>query len=66
MELSLKITLHQARLNFLNSVLASFIYVGDLKEMERTQVEIDICKSKIEQLLKEQEDANRESEVSVD
>jgi len=66
MELSLKITLHEARLNFLNGILASFIYVGDLKEIERTQEQIDICKSKLEELLKEQEDANRESELSVD
>jgi hypothetical protein len=66
MELSEKILLHQRRLNFLNSVMASFIQVGDLKEMERTQVDVDICKSKLEELLKEQEDANREPELPMD
>jgi D-hexose-6-phosphate mutarotase len=65
MELEEQIGLYEKRFSFLNNVLASFFQVGDIKEIENTQLEISVCRTKLDELLKQQEDANRESEVPV-
>jgi hypothetical protein len=65
MDLEEQIGLYEKRFSFLNNVLASFFQVGDIKEIENTQLEISVCRTKLDELLKKQEDANRESEVPV-
>ena len=65
MDLEEQIGLYEKRFSFLNNVLASFFQVGDIKEIENTQLEISVCKTKLDELLKQREDANRESELPV-
>jgi D-hexose-6-phosphate mutarotase len=65
MDLEEQIGLYEKRFSFLNNVLASFFQVGDIKEIENTQLEISVCRAKLDELLKQQEDANRESELPV-
>ena len=65
MELSVKIDLLYKRLQFLNTILAGALSVGDMSEIENASMDIKDCQIQLEELLKQQEDANRESEVSV-
>lgn len=65
MELSVKIDLLYKRLQFLNTILAGALSVGDMPEIEKASMDIKDCQIQLEELLKQQEDANRESEVSV-
>ena len=65
MDLEEQIGVYEKRFSFLNNVLASFFQVGDIKEIENTQLEISVCKTKLDELLKQREDANRESELPV-
>lgn len=65
MENSTKIELLTKRLQFLNSVLSGFIQVGDIKEIEATQAEISACETELSQII-ELENANRQSEISMD
>jgi hypothetical protein len=65
MEPSVKIELLYNRLQFLNTILAGALSVGDIPEIEKASMDIKDCQIQLEELLKQQEDANRESEVSV-
>jgi len=65
MELSVKIDLLYKRLQFLNTILAGALSVGDISEIENASMNIKDCQIQLEEALKQQEDANRESELSV-
>lgn len=65
MELSVKIDLLYKRLQFLNTILAGALSVGDISEIENASMNIKDCQIQLEEALKQQEDANRESELPV-
>lgn len=65
MELSVKIELLHKRLQFLNTILAGALSVGDIPEIEKASMDIKDCQIQLEEALKQQEDANRESELPV-
>ena len=65
MEPSVKIDLLNKRLQFLNTILAGSLHIGDLAEVEKTSADIKECQIQLEELLKQQEDANRESELPL-
>jgi hypothetical protein len=65
MEPSVKIDLLYKRLQFLNTILAGALSVGDMDEIEKASMNIKDCQIQLEELLKQQEDANRESELPV-
>ena len=65
MEPYIKIDLLYKRLQFLNTVLAGALSVGDMPEIEKASIEIKNCQIQLGELLKQREDANRESELPV-
>jgi hypothetical protein len=65
MELEELINTYEKRFTFLNVVLAGFLQTGDIQEIEKIQTEISVCRTKLDELLKQREDANRESELPL-
>lgn len=65
MEPSIKIELLYKRMQFLNTILAGSMHIGDIAEIEKASADIKECQIQVEELLKQQEDANRESELPV-
>jgi hypothetical protein len=66
MELNFKIELSNRRFEFLNVLLAGALQVGNITEIEKISIDIKSCQDELEELLKQQEDANREPELPVD
>lgn len=65
MELEELINIYEKRFTFLNVVLAGFLQTGEIQEIERTQADVAVCRAKLDELLKQREDANRESELPL-
>jgi hypothetical protein len=54
------------RVAYLKMLHFNSIHVGNIEEKERLELEIQDAQYKLDELIKKQEDANRESELSVD
>ena len=54
------------RVSYLKMLHFNSIHVGNIEEKERLEAEILDAQYKLDELVKQQEDANRESELPVD